>query len=113
MLALKLSTHGLKKKSLDVTGSMAAFFVGFFSLASSYRFGMLLITFYYSSSKLTKLKEDKKKRLEDDYKEGGQRNYLQVLTNSVLGTLVAVTFSYVMGEDRFLDFRNNGSSIEC
>ena len=62
ILAGLLARHGLKKKSLDETGATAAFFVGLISFAVSYRMGMILILFYLSSSRLTKLKEDKVSR---------------------------------------------------
>ena len=39
LLAGFLGYRGLKKQSLDVSGAAAAFFVGFFTLASGYRFG--------------------------------------------------------------------------
>jgi uncharacterized membrane protein len=38
-LACFLGHRGLKKQSLDKSGALAALFVGFFSLASGYRFG--------------------------------------------------------------------------
>lgn len=38
-LASLLGHRGLKKQSLDASGALAAFVVGFFSLASGYRFG--------------------------------------------------------------------------
>lgn len=38
-LAALLGRHGLQKQSLDTSGALAAFVVGFFSLASGYRFG--------------------------------------------------------------------------
>jgi uncharacterized membrane protein len=57
LIACGLSWHGLRKKSLNATGAMAAFFVGFISFAAGYRFGLLLILFYYTSSKLTKVNE--------------------------------------------------------
>ena len=36
-----------------------------------------LITFFLSSSKATKYKQEVKKTFESDFKEGGQRNWLQ------------------------------------
>jgi uncharacterized membrane protein len=53
-------------KSLYI-GAISALLVGFGSFAVSYRFGVILILFYYSSSKLTKVKEDIKAKLEDGY----------------------------------------------
>ncbi len=107
VLAALLARHGLKKKSLDKSGAAAAFFVGLASFSVSYRMGMILILFYLSSSRLTKLKEDVKRKLEEDYKESGQRNYLQVLTNSVLATATAILYYYYCGEDSHADFRGS------
>jgi len=99
LLSVGLAVHGYRKKSLDTSGAVAALIVGFVSFAVSYRFGWILIMFYYTSSKLTKVKEDVKKRLEAEYKEAGQRNYIQVFANSLLASVVAVYFWYHCGED--------------
>ena len=40
-------------------------------------FGLTLIAFYYSSSKLTKFKAHIKQQLEENFKEGGQRTPAQ------------------------------------
>lgn len=75
IIALALALHGKSRKSLDSSGCLAAIFVGFAAFAASYRFGILLILFYLSSSKFTKLKGDIKAKLEDGYAHGGQRNW--------------------------------------
>lgn len=103
-IAISLAVHGLKKKSLNLSGCVAAFTVGFCSFAASYRFGLILILFYLSSSKLTKLKEDVKETLEEDYQRGGQRNWIQVLANSFLATLIAVMYFGALGEDKWIKF---------
>ncbi len=103
-VALLLSFHGLSKKSLNFSGATAAIFVGFLSFASSYRFGIILILFYYVSSKLTKYKENAKSLLEENYAKGGERNYAQVLASSVLATIVAVVYFTWCGEDDHVSF---------
>lgn len=40
-----------------------------------WRFGALLLVFFFTSSKLTKLGEEKKRIVDADFKEGGQRNW--------------------------------------
>mgnify|MGYP005991109229 CR=1 FL=1 len=67
-LALYLARHGLKRKSLSLSGAIVAFCVGLIAFLTAYRFGVLLILFYYTSSKLTKVNETKKSSLEDDFK---------------------------------------------
>lgn len=99
VISLGLAYHGKRKKSLNSSGSIAAIFVGFSTFAVSYRFGFLLIIFYYTSSKLTKVKEDIKAKLESDYAKGGQRNWIQVFANSILATLASISFIVICGED--------------
>jgi uncharacterized protein (TIGR00297 family) len=109
LLAIGLAAHGKKKKSLDNSGCLAAIVVGFVSFAVSYRFGLILVLFYYSSSKFTKLKEDVKSKLEDEYAVGGQRNWIQVLANSVIATVIAGIYYYACGEDTHIDFTDHNS----
>lgn len=104
VVAFALSYHGFMKNSLSISGAIAAFFVGFTSFAVSYRCGIILIVFYYSGSKFTKVREDVKARLEYNYTRGGRRNWIQVLSNSLLATLVAVVFFFVYGEDQYISF---------
>lgn len=110
LLALGLSLHGWKKKSLDFSGCLAACLVGFISVATSYRNGVLLLAFYYSSSKLTKLKEDIKASLEEDYAPGGQRNWIQVLANSLLSTILVLVYYFYIGEAQELSFASKSIS---
>eukprot|EP01031_Cornospumella_fuschlensis_P033195 gene33195-40162_t len=81
--------------------------VGFISLAASYRFGLLLLCFYYSSSKLTKLKEDIKAKLEEDYHIGGQRGMIQVFSCSLLAVAVAAFYFRLFGEERNASFHTS------
>lgn len=55
-----------------------AFVVGLCTFGASYIAGALLIFFYYSSSKLTKMGAAKKQKIDAEYSEGGQRGYVQV-----------------------------------
>ena len=111
LISLGLAVHGKKKKSLATSGAIAAIVVGFCSFATSYRFGIILIAFYYTGSKLTKVKEDIKAKLEDEYALGGQRNWIQVLANSVLATAVCITYYIYFGEDSHISFetKHNGN----
>jgi uncharacterized membrane protein len=107
IIAFGLAYHGKKKNSLNTSGAIAAIFVGFISFLSSYRFGFILILFYYTGSKLTKVKEDVKAKLENNYTKGGQRNYIQVFCNSMFATLIALYYIFVIGEDDHISFIKN------
>ncbi|CAK7334860.1 unnamed protein product [Dovyalis caffra] len=71
---------------------------------SCYRFGAILLVFFFTSSKLTKVGEDKKRRIEAEFKEGGQRNWIQVVSNSGIATVLALAIWRLAGwEDKCLD----------
>lgn len=111
-IASILAIHGYKKKSLSFSGSLAAFFVGFASMGCSYRFGLLLLLFYYSSTKLTKYKQDVKDRMEEDFKSSGERNWKQVFASSLLAVIVCGTYVAYFGDDANVSFATaTGSSV--
>eukprot|EP01035_Chromulina_nebulosa_P054728 gene54728-74991_t len=105
-----MAFHGYKKRSLNKSGCAAAVIVGFIALSTSYRFGVILILFYYSSSTLTKYKSQEKIKIEEDHAVGGNRNYLQVFANSILATIVALVYYWVCGEDENVNFSSSLSS---
>ena len=73
--------HGLKKKSLDVTGAIASVVVGFLLTLSNLCFFASCATFFLTSSKLTRFKSDVKEKIEDDFKKGWyQKSSLSVLS---------------------------------
>jgi len=99
VVASLLATRGIKRKSLSKSGAIAAWFVGFFSLAGLVRSGIVLIVFYLTSSKLTKVKSNIKKTLEEDYVVGGERGAVQVLCCSFLATVLSIAHYFYVGED--------------
>ncbi len=71
LLSALLSLYGLRKGSLSLSGGVAAFAVGFIHTMSSGCFCAALLTFFLTSSRLTKWRGQEKRRIEADYKEGG------------------------------------------
>ncbi|XP_063239497.1 transmembrane protein 19 isoform X2 [Bacillus rossius redtenbacheri] len=96
---------GMRKKSLDKSGAFLALFVGFVLTVSSYAFFACLFTFFVTSSKATKFRSAAKRKFEADFKEGGQRNWLQVLCNSGIATFLALLYILDVGcGERPIDF---------
>lgn len=110
-LATLLATHGYRKGSLSLSGALAAFTVGYLTLANPFPlFGTLMIVFYLAGSRVTKVKADIKASLEresehdDDQgavtttvtehksKKGGGRDAWQVLCNGLTGCVASVVF---------------------
>ncbi|WOK95787.1 protein PGR-like [Canna indica] len=108
VLSLAIAWRANRHKSLDRSGAIAGFLVMAIHIAAGYRFGALLLVFFFTSSKLTKMGQEKKRSVDVDFKEGGQRNWIQVLANSGLATILVVTFVMMTGgEDTCLDTKKS------
>ncbi|NWR81192.1 TMM19 protein, partial [Centropus unirufus] len=89
---LTIATQGFKKKSLDHSGALGGLVVGFILTLANYSFFTSLFVFFVTSSKLTKWKKDIKKQIDSEYKEGGQRNWVQVFCNGGVPTELAILY---------------------
>lgn len=96
---------GLKKRSLDLSGACLGLFMGFILTLTNYAHLACLLAFFVTSSKVTKFRMDKKKKLEVNFKEGGQRNWIQVLCNGGMASQLAVLYLVDVGcGERPIDF---------
>ncbi|GIY15962.1 transmembrane protein 19 [Caerostris darwini] len=108
IVSLMVAGWGLKKKSLNWSGVISGIFVGFIHSYSSYCFLACLFTFFYTSSKATHFHSEKKRKLEAEFKEGGQRNWHQVLCNGSASTFMAMLcFLYAGPGEKPFDFKQN------
>merc|ERR1712002_1309825 len=97
--------HG--KKSLSTSGALLALVVGFCLSLAHYSFFLCLIAFFLTSSKATKYKQEVKAKVEEDFKEGGQRNWLQVLCNGGMAFELSLLYLLDIGSaDLPVDFRH-------
>lgn len=93
-ISLLVAGWGMRKKSLDLTGALGGIIVGLVLTFSSYCFLACLLTFFYTSSKATHFHSKKKRKFEDNYREGGQRNWIQVVCNG--GTATQLSLIYLL-----------------
>ncbi|KAL3743161.1 hypothetical protein ACJRO7_018459 [Eucalyptus globulus] len=108
LVAAFVAARAYRRKSLDLSGALSGFLVMAVHIAAGYRYGAMLLVFFFSSSKLTKVGEEKKREVDSDFKEGGQRNWIQVLSNSAVATvLVAVICTLTRWKDECLDSRKS------
>lgn len=85
-IALLMSIRAYKRKSLSLSGSIAALFTGFTtSFTGGYKNMIVLLAFFISSSKLTKLST----------KHEGNRDYKQVFANSLPATIYCMIIYYL------------------
>jgi len=98
-------TRGYTKGSLNKSGSIAASIVGIIIGMTGMKLLVVLGVFFVSSSFFTKYKADVKRKIEDDFKEGGERNWIQVFSNGFAGTLTCCIILYSVGvRDIYFDF---------
>ncbi|KAI3805626.1 hypothetical protein L1987_28175 [Smallanthus sonchifolius] len=103
-----IAINSYRKNSLDISGAFAGFFVMAVHLSVNYRFGAMLLAFFFTSSKLTKLGEDRKRSVDADFKAGGQRNWIQVFSNSGIATILVIAFwKLKSSQDICLDSRES------
>ncbi|GFZ49225.1 hypothetical protein JCM24511_06975 [Saitozyma sp. JCM 24511] len=98
LIATGLSLHGYRKGSLSRSGAIAAWVVGYGHLANPLKlFGTTMIVFYLVGSRATKVKAQVKATLEDGpdpSKPGGNRNAIQILSNSLPSLLAALAYRF-------------------
>ncbi|XP_053321417.1 transmembrane protein 19 [Spea bombifrons] len=92
VIPIVVTSHGIKKKSLDNSGALGALLVGFILTVANYSFFSSLLVFFVTCSKLTKWKGEIKKRFDSEYKEGGQRNWVQVFCNGGVPAELALLY---------------------
>ncbi|XP_042560877.1 transmembrane protein 19 [Clupea harengus] len=97
LIPLTLTMRAVKRRSLDYTGALGAMVVGFILTVANWSFLFALFAFFVSSSKLTRWKGNLKKQLDPEYKEGGQRNWVQVLCNGGVPTELALLYMIEVG----------------
>lgn len=108
LLSSAIAFRSYQRKSLSLSGAIAGFIVMFIHLAVNYRFGAMLLVFFLTSSKFTKFGEDRKRKLDAEFKEGGQRDWIQVLFNGGIATLLVLAAWVVIGsQDKCLDSKES------
>ncbi|EXB76245.1 Transmembrane protein 19 [Morus notabilis] len=108
LISSLIAIRAYRRKSLDLSGAISGFIVMSIHIAVGYRYGALILVFFFTSSKLTKVGEEKKRRVDADFKEGGQRNWVQVLSNSGIATIfVLIIWRLTEWEEKCLDSKNS------
>ncbi|XP_021903197.1 protein PGR [Carica papaya] len=105
-----IAIRAYRRNSLDLSGALSGFIVMTLHFAVGFRFGAMLLAFFLTSSKLTKVGEEKKRRIDADFKEGGQRNWLQVIINSGIASILVLSIWKLTGQqDHCLDSKESTS----
>ncbi|MGB7875475.1 MAG: DUF92 domain-containing protein, partial [Anaerolineales bacterium] len=89
-LAVVIAYLAYRARSLDRSGAIAALIVGtvIFGMGG-WRWAILLLTFFITSSGLSRAFKDRKREASEKYAKGGQRDAGQVFGNGGIATLFA------------------------
>ncbi|KAJ6844500.1 protein PGR-like [Iris pallida] len=113
LISSLIAARAYRRKSVDLSGVAAGIPAMVIHMTAGYRFAALLLVFFFTSSRLTRLGEEKKKGIDGEFKEGGQRNWIQVLANSAIASiLVVIVATMTGGQDRCLDTKDS-RAITC
>lgn len=100
--------YGFKRNSVNMSGAMFGIVVAIVLTVASPVYLVTLAAFFFSSSKATKYRQDVKRKIEKDFKIGGQRNWLQVLCNGGVGAFLALCHLTECGVgEKAIDFENH------
>lgn len=111
ILPIFIATNGVRKRSLSKSGAVAGLFVGTVMTLSSYCFFSSLLAFFVTGSKATKFRASSKRKFEDCFKEGGQRDWVQVFCNGGVATELAILYMIDRGCGELpVDFARNYSA---
>ncbi|XP_076766191.1 transmembrane protein 19 [Xylocopa sonorina] len=97
LIPIFVAFWGLRRKSVDVSGSIFGLFIGFILTITSFAHLACLFAFFITSSKVTQFRSYKKRKFEANFKEGGQRNWVQVLCNGGMATQLALLYLLDVG----------------
>jgi len=82
--------------------------VGFILTLSSYAHLISLATFFVTGSKVTKFRSAEKKKIEADFNEGSERNWLTIICNGGKATQLALLYLLNVGSgERPIDFNKD------
>jgi len=73
-----VAVRAIKKKSLDLSGAITAWLVGFVTLAAAWPFGVCILVFFFVGTKATTYKQEEKRKFEAEFKEGMERTTFSV-----------------------------------
>lgn len=76
-----LAVYAYRRKSVDLSGAISGFVIAFTMLISNYTVFVALLVCYVATNRATRYGSEIKNRFEANFKVGGQRNWLQIISN--------------------------------
>ncbi|XP_052860398.1 transmembrane protein 19 [Anopheles cruzii] len=105
LVPVLLMVYGLRRKGVNRSGAVLGLLCAIILSISSHAFLACLAAFFFSSSRATKFRGHLKRKIEEDFRDGGQRNWAQVICNAGMATQLALLYLLDCGYgERPIDF---------
>ncbi|CAD5176912.1 unnamed protein product [Musa acuminata subsp. malaccensis] len=101
LLSFSVAARALKRKSVDSSAVLVGIPIMVIHMLAGYRFAALLLVFFSTSSKVTRLGEAKKRATDAEFKEGGQRNCLVLAIRNLYFHCNCVIFASMIHSANF------------
>lgn len=98
--AALVAAWSYRRRKLSLDGAIAAFVTGVVITSAGVDRAAALLWFFFSSTLLTRVGKQRKSSIEEGYEASGNRNWVQVLSNSLPGVVCAIA-ELVTGDARF------------
>lgn len=96
---------------IDYICVFEAFFIGIIVSYSNLCHLCSLLAFFYASNKATKYRQEEKKKIDSEFKPGGQRDWLQVVSNGFFATFYSLFYIIECGYgEKPIDFEHEYKS---
>lgn len=114
LLSLAISLIAYRGRSLSASGVVGAIVVGTITFGlGGWRWGLLLIVFFVSSSLLTHYRRGQKQGLAEKFAKGHQRDLGQVLANGGLGAFLAIFHFFRPNDILFFAFLGSMAAVSA
>uniref|UniRef100_A0A2M4AUL5 Transmembrane protein 19 n=1 Tax=Anopheles triannulatus TaxID=58253 RepID=A0A2M4AUL5_9DIPT len=105
LVPVLLMVYGWRRKGVNRSGAVLGLICAIILAIASHAYLACLAAFFFSSSRATKFRGHIKRQFEEDFREGGQRNWAQVICNAGMATQLALLYLLDCGYgERPIDF---------
>ncbi|XP_014666784.1 PREDICTED: transmembrane protein 19-like [Priapulus caudatus] len=108
LVPLLFVVRAMQRGSLSKSGVIAGLLVGIVMMISSFCFFVSMAVFFLVGSRATVFRSARKRRMDDAFKEGGQRDWVQVICNGGVATELAILYIIDHGcSETIIDFAHD------
>ena len=107
-----LAVYAYRKGSVVLSGAIFGFLIAFTMFLANVIVGISLLLCYLATNKATRYRGDIKSQFEAEFKKGGQRNWVQIVSNLGVANLFVLIQILLCGVGEYsVDFHHHSDSL--